>query len=84
MSGGTKFTKECCERHQKAYLVVDLAVADTWNQKKMTEWITKTQPHALNIAGPRESKYPGIHERSKTLLEKVFKIVFNESPLLKK
>lgn len=72
LSAGTKFTMECCVRHQKEHLIVDLSVADSWNQEKIVSWLMKINPATLNVAGPRESKYPGIHERSKTLLEKVF------------
>lgn len=76
VSGGTEFTVKCCLLHLKEHMVIDLAVADSWNQRKIIEWLKKTTPHTLNIAGPRESKYPGIYEKTKRLLERVFLDLF--------
>jgi hypothetical protein len=34
------------------------------------KWLCENQIQVLNIAGPRESKIPGIYEKTKAFLEK--------------
>lgn len=80
LSGGTKFTKECCQRHRKKHLVVDLSMADDENLGKIIDWLKKVHPEVLNIAGPRESKYPGIYEKTKKLLKRIFKTATEKNP----
>lgn len=70
LSGGTGFTKECCQKHRKKHLLVDLSAADDENLGKIVEWLKKIHSTVLNIAGPRESKCPGIYEKARKLLEK--------------
>ena len=72
MSGGTQLTNEFCHRYRKEHLFVDLAAPNLENQKKIVEWTKKIKPSVLNIAGPRESKYPGIYDNTQKLLERVF------------
>jgi len=71
MNGGTQFTYECCTKHKKPYLISDLK--NPHIEKDILEWIQKIKPQVLNLAGPRESKQPGIYKTSKILLEKIFK-----------
>lgn len=70
MTGGTSLTNHFCHKYAKPHLFVDLK--QTHPEQKIPDWIKKIQPKVLNIAGPRESKYPGIYKTSKDLLKKIF------------
>jgi len=66
MSGGTKLTAALALRYSKPLLVVDL----TENPLPMSavEWLLRHNIRTLNIAGPRESTCPGIHQAARTFL----------------
>lgn len=70
MTGGTHLTNEFCHKHSKPHLFVDLNQLHP--EQKILEWIKTIKPKVLNIAGPRESKYPGIYKITKNVLEKTF------------
>jgi hypothetical protein len=60
LSGGTALTVALAKKHKKPYIVIDL-------QKKepaewVRDWIKKREVRVMNVAGPRESKNPGIHK----------------------
>lgn len=61
---GTAYTVDCLKKHGKPYLLVDLKTADDREVVEAIDcWLRQTTPEILNIAGPRESKAPGIYER---------------------
>jgi len=65
--GGTAYTIQMAIKHKKPYLTVDLR-----KKKKpsmIQEWAMTRKIHVLNIAGPRESKVPGIYEKAKSFLD---------------
>ena len=66
ISGGTAYTKDCAVSLKRPHLVLD--VNDEVTQKHFWDWVNKHDIKTLNIAGPRESKCPGIYERAKLLL----------------
>ena len=70
MSGGTKYTCDIAERHGKPYLVVD--PDDSESVTVARNWLNRTQPVTLNVAGPRESKDPGIQRLARDWLLLVF------------
>ncbi len=72
MSGGTEATNKFCHLHKKTHIFIDLDDTDKNNIQKILVWLKKTQPKILNIAGPRESNYPGIYKKVRALLEKAF------------
>lgn len=57
---GTLRTIEFCQLHNKPYLYVDLLKYKTY--KPIVKWLKEVQPEILNIAGSRESKFPGIYK----------------------
>ncbi len=70
---GTAFTEECAEKHKKPYLLIDLREKnDLAIIMEIRGWLADTLPGVLNIAGPRESKVPGIHRRVFNILYNVF------------
>ena len=71
---GTAYTVECAKRHGKPYLVIDLArVADGSAVKEGGEWLGRTKPEVLNVAGPRESKAPGIYRRTRSIISSILR-----------
>jgi hypothetical protein len=69
-SEGTGYTVQVAERLKKPVLVVDL-----WQDpREQAVWIWATRHHiqVLNVAGPRESKCPGIYGQARTFLHNMF------------
>lgn len=65
-SGGTAVTIRFARRHRKPCLVVDLAA--NADPRDVGPWIAEHGIAVLNVAGPRESKRPGIHRRAAAFL----------------
>ena len=59
LSGGSAQTAQDVAQHGKPCLVVDLAMPPS--PSVFREWITRHHIRVLNVAGPRESKAPGIY-----------------------
>jgi hypothetical protein len=70
-SGGTARTIELAKKHRKPYLVIDLAKGGS--PDSVTKWVQAKGIHTLNVAGPRESKCPGIHGRALEFLRVALK-----------
>ena len=77
LSGGTAFTVECAKKYKKHCLVLDFLKKDKkgiiffGNLLITRGWIMANDIKVLNVAGPRESKAPGIYETAKKFLEEV-------------
>ena len=67
-SGGTAVTIHFARRHGKPCLVLDLE--DDPDPDAAGRWIAEHGIAVLNVAGPRESKCPGIHRRAAAFLRK--------------
>jgi Circularly permutated YpsA SLOG family len=79
--GGTALTVSIALRLKRPVLVVDIDRETRRSAiKKMRAWINTHQPSVLNIAGPRESRYPGIYARMREILEKLFRELYAEQP----
>ena len=66
-SDGTGYTRDCIRRYGKDHCIVLLDDPD--HCRKVREWLGSLADSAvLNVAGPRESKSPGIHRRTQELL----------------
>lgn len=69
-SGGTAYTIECAKALSKPCLVFD---ADRQaNVDIIVHWIQNNSVRVLNIAGPRESTFPGIYEKAFKILSAIF------------
>lgn len=70
LAGGTLATRIFAEKTGKPCLVVQL---DTTTVKEVASavlaWLGQHAIKRLNVAGPRESRQPGIHQRTVELLE---------------
>lgn len=71
--GGTKLTIKLLRKHCKHSLLIYLGNA---GEDKVVEqvknWLCKLEPRVLNVAGPRESKSPGIYTQVFDILITVF------------
>ena len=67
--GGTSLTQGLCRKHKKAACFIDLdRLAEKEAVGEMRAFLEKASPRILNVAGPRESKSPGIYALSLKLL----------------
>ena len=71
---GTALTIKLAARLQKACLVLDLSGRQL--VEKVLCWAQRNHVRVLNVAGPRESKNPGIYERAFQFLRKL--LAFSE------
>jgi hypothetical protein len=77
---GTAYTISCARKLRKPILIIDMVEQDEISHvKKVLEWFESIRPEVINIAGPRESKSPGIYGQVLNVLTSVFqKITCNE------
>lgn len=71
-TGGTALTIAVAQRLRRPLLVVDLE--DAPSPVAIATWLSATGARVVNIAGPRESTNPGIHEEAKNFLLAVFDV----------
>lgn len=67
-TGGTALTIKLVHKHKKLCLVLDLKEGDRGITTIIQDWIERNRIQTLNVAGPRESKAPGIHKAAKDIL----------------
>ena len=74
LNGGTLMTKEFCVQLGKPLWVVDMksASAEDLVQNFITFVTFEPATLILNVAGPRETKLPGIHDRAFEFMHKAF------------
>ena len=70
LTGGTKLTVECARKHSKPFLIIQIDGQPS--AESVINWISENNLRVLNVAGPRESKCPGLHARSVAFLREVF------------
>lgn len=68
-TGGTAYTIEKASQHHKPLLVIDLAQSPQEEAiLKIRDWLSTHPVSILNVAGPRESKCPGIYSATRRIL----------------
>jgi predicted Rossmann-fold nucleotide-binding protein len=71
LEGGTKYTYDHATKIKKPVLLCDI---NNKNQiKDIIYWIATNKIQVLNIAGPRESKLPGIYLKSRHFITEFIK-----------
>lgn len=70
LEGGTLYTLRICEKTGKPVEILD--AGDPEADVKTAEFIVANSVLVLNVAGPRESKRPGIYERTLQILIEAF------------
>jgi predicted Rossmann fold nucleotide-binding protein DprA/Smf involved in DNA uptake len=73
--GGSLQTVEYAEKRGKPCLVVQLDNAGHLGSLEVTNWLMEHGIRVLNVAGPRESKRPGIYRQSFEFLEHFVMII---------
>jgi len=76
LDGGTAFTSRIAEAIPKPCLILNLGrPVDT---AAVISWLGANNIQVLNVAGPRESKNPGIYARAKTELDRILATLESE------
>jgi hypothetical protein len=70
-TGGTELTLCLAQQHARPHLVVDLD--RTPDPAAVRCWLEEHQIERLNVAGPRESQFPGIGALAREFLVRVFR-----------
>ena len=70
LNGGTALTLQLAKDLKKPYLYFSLE--HPISLKEINQWIINQNIQVLNVAGPRESKFPGIYRETKKFLENLF------------
>ena len=71
LSGGTLLTRRFANRWMKPVLCLKLESSEP---VEIRDWLARQRPVILNIAGPRETSFPGIQDRSLEFLLEAFAI----------
>lgn len=67
LTTGSSLTRFLCKHHQRTWLVLLLSSKEQWPHV-IPSWLAAHRIHTLNVAGPRESKEPGIQIESRDAL----------------
>ena len=70
LTGGTALTLRSAQKHGEPHLVIDLSKDQ--DIAEIMSWVTSNEIEDLNVAGPRESKNPGIHDKASRFLHRLF------------
>jgi hypothetical protein len=70
--GGTKLTIALAKEYSKPFIHIDLAQSDLFLDELFNSCSTLVSRNKTLIAGPRESKCPGIYDDALAFLEQLF------------
>jgi len=83
LEGGTLATVEFCRRHNKPYSVLQLdRVSAEQAAASIRHFFFHARPKVLNVAGPRESKCPGIQQAAREAMRLALRAVPPAAPPL--
>ena len=69
LEGGTRLTRRYCEEHDRCFVLIDAAnLSRSEAVAVLMSFVTDNELRALNVAGPRASKWPEAFEYAKTLV----------------
>lgn len=72
LSGGSKFTRDCCDKAKKKYLHINLSVADKEEAiDSISRFIRYYKAEVVNVAGSRASKSASIYSVVRHIIEHV-------------
>ena len=81
LDGGTLATKNFAEKAGKPYYIAQFDDGATDEiAADILAWLRAHDIKTLNVAGPRESKRPGIYQLTTALLEAVENALFEDVP----
>ena len=74
--GGTLLAQLTAQAKEKPLLVLDLLEVDPDEaSRRILAWLSGLPAGTLNVAGPRESRQPGIHAEARALLDAVLRML---------
>lgn len=73
LEGGTRLTLELALQKNRPCRVIDLR--QPLELEQVIDWLDALEISTLNIAGPRESKQPGIADKTREIVEKLLTLV---------
>ena len=74
LTGGSALTRKLAKQHDKPWVHVDLDQMDAVIAADIIAgWIARHNIQIMNVAGPRASKDPGIHDFVVGVLERVWR-----------
>ena len=68
-TGGTALTIHTAQRLHKPFRVIDLMTPE--DPRDVASWISYMDITILNVAGPRESIYPGVYQKAFNWLQNI-------------
>lgn len=75
LTQGTRLTRDFAIKYGKPHLVIQLDAAEVISPEQVVRWLKGQLISVLNIAGPRESKCPGIHAKAYDFLTTAFNLL---------
>lgn len=72
-SVGTKLTIKQCKQREKLLFIVSMREYTPEVNERIIDFLNKHQPKVVNIAGNRESKFPGLTEQVYQILYEILK-----------
>ncbi len=73
LEGGTRLTLELALQKNRPCRVIDLR--QPLELEQVIDWLVALEISTLNIAGPRESKQPGIADKTREIVENLLKLI---------
>jgi len=73
LEGGTRLTLELALQKNRPCRVIDLR--QPLELEQVIDWLVALEISTLNIAGPRESKQPGIADKTREIVENLLTLI---------
>lgn len=73
LEGGTRLTLELALQKNRPCRVIDLR--QPLELEQVIDWLVALEISTLNIAGPRESKQPGIADKTREIVENLLNLI---------
>jgi hypothetical protein len=71
LSGGSLLTLETARQLDRPVLIIQLQHPLDTEVRRARHWLAKNRVSTLNVAGPRESEFPGIYEQARRFLRRL-------------
>jgi hypothetical protein len=78
LTGGTALARNLAERYGRPVMVVDLRTEQ--GPGPVIAWLEENAIATLNVAGPRESQQPGIHDLAQAFMCRLIQAMQGEGP----
>jgi len=72
-TGGTRLTAKIAQELGRPWIAADPTRPE--HVARVVAWLEHVRPEVLNVAGPRESRFPGIADKARNFLKLVLRAV---------